>query len=58
MVKILLANAGAIRDTCSIPGLGRSPVEGHGSPLQYSYLENSMTATIHSHTELDKNGAT
>ena len=24
----------------SIPGLGRSPVGGHGSPLQYSCLEN------------------
>ena len=34
--------------TCSagdpglIPGLGRSPGEGHGNPLQYSWLENSM----------------
>ena len=26
----------------SIPGLGRSPGEGHGSPLQYSCLENPM----------------
>ena len=25
-----------------IPGLGRSPGEGHGNPLQYSYLETSM----------------
>ena len=25
-----------------IPGFGRSPGEGHGSPLQYSCLENSM----------------
>ena len=24
----------------SIPGLGRSPGEGHGNPLQYSWLEN------------------
>ena len=24
----------------SIPGLGRSPGEGHGNPLQYSCLEN------------------
>ena len=30
-------NAG---DLSSIPGLGRSPGEGHGNPLQYSYLEN------------------
>ena len=27
-------------DIGSIPGLGKSPGEGHGSPLQYSYLEN------------------
>ena len=26
----------------SIPGLGRSPGEGNGNPLQYSWLENSM----------------
>ena len=25
-----------------IPGLGRSPGEGNGSPLQYSCLENPM----------------
>jgi len=25
-----------------IPGLGRSPGEGNGKPLQYSFLENSM----------------
>ena len=29
-------------DTGSIPGLGRSPGEGNGSPLQYSCLDNSM----------------
>ena len=28
------------RDLGSIPGLGRSPVGGHGNPLQYSCLEN------------------
>ena len=32
-------NAG---DSGSIPGLGRSPGEGNGYPLQYSCLENSM----------------
>ena len=26
----------------SIPGSGRSPGEGTGNPLQYSYLENSL----------------
>ena len=36
------ANAGDIRDVSLIPGLGRSPGGGHGNPLQYSYLENSM----------------
>ena len=29
-------------DPGSIPGLGRSPGEGNGNPLQYSSLENSM----------------
>ena len=29
-------------DPSLIPGLGRSPGEGHGNPLQYSWLENSM----------------
>ena len=29
-------------DLGSIPGLRRSPGEGHGNPLQYSYLENPM----------------
>ena len=32
-------NAG---DLDSIPRLGRSPGEGNGNPLQYSYLENPM----------------
>ena len=32
-------NAG---DLGSIPGLGRSPGEGNGNPLQYSCLENSV----------------
>ena len=41
-----------------IPGLGRSPAEGKGYPLQYSGLENSMDrgawqATVHGVTELD-----
>ena len=39
VVKKSPANAG---DVGSIPGWGRSPVEGHGNPLQYSCLENSM----------------
>ena len=36
------ANAEVIRDLGLIPGSGRSPGGGHGNPLQYSCLENSM----------------
>jgi len=40
VVKICLPiNA---RDVDSIPGLGRSPGEGNGKPLQYSCLKNPM----------------
>ena len=39
VVNSLPANAG---DVNSIPGLGRSPGEGNGNPLQYSFLENPM----------------
>ena len=34
-------------DLGSIPGLGRSPGEGKGYPLQYSVLENSMDCIAH-----------
>ena len=37
--KVSVYNAG---DPDSIPGLGRSPGEGNGNPLQYYYLENPM----------------
>ena len=37
-------NAG---DLDSIPGLGRSPGERKGYPLQYSGLENSMDCIVH-----------
>ena len=43
--------------TCSmgdlglIPGLGRSPGEGKGYPLQYSCLENSMDSIVHGITK-------
>ena len=52
VVKNLPANAGDIRDTGSILGLGISPGGGHGNPLQYSFLENPMDwgtwlATVH-----------
>ena len=35
------------RDLGSIPGLGRSPGEGKGYPLEYSGLENSMDCRVH-----------
>ena len=42
----------SVGDLGSIPGLGRFPERGHGNPLQYSCLENSMDgrarrATVH-----------
>ena len=36
-----------VGDLGLIPGLGRSPGEGNGYPLQYSGLENSMDCTVH-----------
>ena len=36
-----------MEDLGLIPGLGRSPREGNGYPLQYSGLENSMDCIIH-----------
>ena len=36
-----------MEDLGSIPGLGRSPGEGKGYPLQYSGLENSMDCIVH-----------
>ena len=52
VVKNPPANVGDIRDMGLIPGLGRSPGEVKGNPLQYSCLENSMDteawwATVH-----------
>ena len=43
MVKNLPANAG---DVGSFPGLGRSPREGNGNPLQYSCLENYVVREV------------
>ena len=55
MGKNLPTNAG---DEGSIPGLGRSPEEGNGNPLQYFCLGNPMDrgawqATVHGVTESD-----
>ena len=56
VVKNLPANPGDIRDTGSIPGLGRFPGGGHGNPLQYFCLENptdrgAWWVTVHSITK-------
>ena len=53
MGKASACNAG---DLGSNPGLGRSPGEGNGTPLQYSCLENPMEggawqATVHGVTK-------
>ena len=57
-VSILLSGSDSKESACnagdpgSTPGLGRSPGEGNGNPLQYSCLENPMDreawqATVH-----------
>ena len=56
MVKNLLAKARDAGDVGSVPGLGRSPGEGNGNSLLYSYLGNPMDrgawrATVHGATE-------
>ena len=40
-------SACSVGDLGLIPGLGRSPGEGKGYPLQYSGLENSLDYTVH-----------
>ena len=42
VVRNLPANAGDLRDAGSIPGKGRSPERGNGTPLQYCHLDNPM----------------
>ena len=42
-----------VRNLNLIPGLGRSPGEGKGYPLQYSGLENSMDPIVHGISESD-----
>ena len=50
------ASASNVGDPGSISGSGRSPGEGNGNPLQYSFLENPMDreawwATVHGVTK-------
>ena len=52
LVAQLVKNLPAMRETWvrslgSIPGLGRSPGEGNGYPLQYSGLENFRDCRVH-----------
>ena len=42
MVENPPGNAGDTGDVGSIPGLGKTPGEGNGNPLQYSCLGNLM----------------
>ena len=47
-----------VREVGSIPGLGKSPEDRHGNPLQYSCMENPLDrgpqqAIVHRVTELD-----
>ena len=64
LVKNPPANEGDIRDSGSIPELGRSPGGGRSNPLQHSCLENPMDrtacqATVHGgHKESDMPEAT
>ena len=56
VVKKPPASSGDVRVAGLIPMLGRSPGEGNGKSLQYSYLENHMDrgalqATVHGVTK-------
>ena len=56
VVKNLPVNAGDLRDVGLTPGLGRSPGEGDGNPLQYLALRipidrGAWWATIHEVTK-------
>ena len=48
LVAQLVKNLPEMQETwVRSPGLGKSPGEGKGYPLQYSGLENSMDCTVH-----------
>ena len=63
VVRNLPAMQGTQEAAGLIPGSGRSPGGGHGSPFQYSHLENPMDrgawrAMVHRVTESDKTEVT
>ena len=63
MIKNPPTNKGDVRDVGSMPGSGRSPGGGHGNPLQYSLLENSVDrgawqGTVYRVAESDRTEAT
>ena len=55
--SVLMSGSAGKESTCNagdlglIPGLGRSPGEGNGYPLQYSDLESSMECIVHGVTK-------
>ena len=51
-------SACTVGDLGSIPGLGRSPGERKGYPLQYSGLENSMDCMVHGSQRIGHNWMT
>ena len=60
VVKNSPGNAGNIRDAGPIPGSGRCPGVGNGTPFQYSCLEDSMgrrawQAIVHKVTHKESN---
>ena len=63
VIKSPPANAGNVTNAGSIPGLRRSPEEGHDNPVQYSCLENPMNtgswqATVHGAARVRHDSAT
>jgi len=55
-VAQIVKNLPAMKETGSIPGLGRSPGEGHSNVLQYFCLENLMDSLQIWETKGDREG--
>ena len=50
VVKNMPANSGDVRDTCSVPGLGRYPVVGHGNTPVFWLGESHELRSLSSHS--------